>query len=235
MLVSNDFSIRMVGYLIPQVPGDKSEVYDHTFESVMKKIGQQQVFIDISRCSKLTTLPFRCFQSCKSLLYVDVSYTKLNDLRSLCDHLYDLRALNVSGLEVMDSLYHPIAKLPSLEVLTIRNCNISKIDFIENLSCLRSLDLGCNTVTTDPILHIRNLTRLQELVLDSTKFPIETWGEPVFTWANIDVFDHLSSLKLLNISETALEQFQVQIKQRIDRNILMETESRRLVAYVALI
>jgi hypothetical protein len=227
MLVSNDFAIRMMGHLFPQIPGDKKDVYDNNFEGVMRKIGPQQAFIDISRCKKLTTLPFKCFQLCKSLLYLDVSFTNLNDLSIVCYHCYDLRSLNISGIQAMDRNFSPVAKLPSLEVLTMRYSNAYNVDWIEQLSCLRSLDLGVTTIQSDPTWHIRNLTRLQELVLDCTKFPVEVTEVSPPSLQMIEVFSGLSSLKLLNICESSLAPHTEQIAQAVGRPTLVESAPRR--------
>lgn len=110
----------------------------------------------------------------------------------------------------------------------MRNSNALNIDWIELLPMLRSLDLGMNTVKTDPIWHVRNLSRLEELVLDCASFPVELEdGESTPTYANLDVFESLPALKLLNISETELTSFTPQIAERIGRLILLEAASRR--------
>lgn len=226
MQVSNDFALRMVGNLLPQLPRDKTQVYDSNFESVIRKLGAHQLFIDASRCTKLSTLPFGCFRLCKSLLYLDISYTKLNDLRVLTENCSNLRALNISGLALMDRTYNDVANLASIEVLAARNCNIQNVDWLEKLSCLRSLDIGMNTVKTDPIWHVRSMTRLEELVLDRTKFPVEIEEEGVPVYANIEVFEDLTSLKLINISETELSDHGDKIVERIGRQILLESAPR---------
>jgi hypothetical protein len=227
MLVSNDFAIRMMGHLFPQVPGDKKDVYDNNFEGIMRKIGPQQAFIDISRCKKLTTLPFKCFQLCKSLLYLDISFTHVNDLSVICNHCYDLRGLNISGVQAMDKNFSPVAKLPSLEVLTMRYSNVFTIGWIEQLSCLRSLDLGGTTVEFDPTWQVRHLTRLQELVLDCATFPVELSEEAPPSLQMIDVFRELPSLKLLNICESSLAPYSEHIAQAVGRPILIESAPRR--------
>jgi hypothetical protein len=224
MLVSCDFSVRMVGHLIPQVPVDKAQVFDNNFESVMRKLGPHEAFIDISRCKNLTTLPFRCFSLCSSLLYLDISYTRLNDLKVIAENCYDLRGINISGLELMDRTYTRVASLASLEVLVMRKCNVLNVDWLENLPMLRSLDLGMNNVKTDPVWHVRNLTRLEELALDCSTFLAALY-------ANVDVFDGLPALKLLNICETPLEPCTPQIVDKIGRLILVESAARRYLSF----
>jgi hypothetical protein len=70
------------------------------------------------------------------------------------------------------------------------------------------------------------MTRLEELVLDRAKFPVEVEEEGVPVYANIEVFEDLTSLKLINISETELSDHGDKIVERIGRQILLESAPR---------
>jgi hypothetical protein len=127
------------------------------------------MFLDTSRCSKLSSLPFSYLRLCKSLLYLDVSFTKLNDFTPITENCTNLRALNVSGISASSHAhYTKISDLVSLEVLVMRSSNVSAVDWVGNLSQLRSLDLGITTLETDSMNMFRNQTRLQELLLDGS-------------------------------------------------------------------
>jgi len=103
MLVSNDFTMRMNGTILPQIIENKSELNDINFENFIKKVGCYQIFIDISRCFKLTTLSYRHFNLCKNILYLDISYTSCNDIYIICFNCSSLKCINLSGLQLMNS------------------------------------------------------------------------------------------------------------------------------------
>lgn len=227
MLVSNDFSMRMLGQLIPQVPGDKREVYDTTFESVIRKIGVHQSFVDISRCTKLTTLPYGCFQMCRSLLYLDVSYTKLNDIRPITENCTALKALNVAGVQFMAGGSNNISHLASLEILVLRNSNVNDIAWVNKLQVLRSLDLGVLAITSDPILVTRTLTRLQELLLDCTKIKAPAKIDNQFTLDHASVLRSMPNLRLVNVCESDWVDWVEYIKHVLGRPICVQPVSRR--------
>lgn len=229
MMVSHDFAMRMVGNLIPQIPGSKEEVYDTTLESIVRKIGAHQVFMDISRCGKLTTLKFGCLQLCKSLSYLDVSYTKINDLRTISDNCVSLRGLNVAGTTLMDGNYSIVANLVSLEVLTLRNSNVNDVSWVHLLPMLRSLDLGILQVHTDPIAEIRNLTRLEELLLDCSTFPVCQEPSKLSTHL-FEPFRHLPNLRLINLSETELSGHADNIRQCMTHHVYVEPMARRYIS-----
>lgn len=219
--------MRMVGVLIPQIPGSKDDVYDTTLESIIRKIGSHQVFLDISRCRKLTTLKFGCLQLCKSLLYLDVSYTKINDLRTISDHCVSLRGLNVAGTSMMDGNYSIVENLVSLEVVVLRNSNVIDVSWVHQLPMLRSLDLGELKVTTNPISEIRNLTRLQELLLDCSTFPFQNESAAQPTSQVFEPFRNLPNLRLINLSETDLNPYADNIRQCINHHVYFEPMARR--------
>jgi len=227
MLVSNDFSMRMLGQLIPQVPGNKSEVYDSTFESVIRKIGAHQSLIDISRCSMLTSLPYGCLHMCKSLLYLDVSFTKLNDIRPITENCTALKALNVAGIQFMEGSSSNIAYLASLEVLVLRNSNVHDISWVSKLPVLRSLDLGVLSITSDPILSTRLQTRLQELLLDNTRIRVPAPVSNVFTLEHAAILRSMPHLRVLNVCESDWIDWVEYVKHVLDRPVCIEASSRR--------
>lgn len=226
-MVSHDFAMRMVGILIPQIPGSKEDVFDTTLESIVRKIGPHQTFLDISRCMQLTTLPFACLQLCKSLLYLDVSFTKINDLRVISEQCVSLRGLNIAGTSLMDGNYSTIANLVSLEVVVLRNSNINDISWIHQLSMLRSLDLGVIQFHTDPIAEIRNLTRLQELLLDCSTFPFQKETAELSNTPLFEPFRNLPGLRLINLCETEAAAFTEIIRQCIKHHVYFEPMARR--------
>lgn len=103
MLVSNDYVIRSMGSNITQVPEDKNDVNDDNFESILKKIGSHQVFLDFSRCLNITPKSFYLLEMCKSLLYLDVSYTSIADLSVISNNCAVLKGLNLAGTKLQ---YH---------------------------------------------------------------------------------------------------------------------------------
>lgn len=221
MLVSNDFAIRMMGSLFPQVPQRKMEVTDAMMESVLRKIGPQQVFLDVSRCWKLTVQPFNCLKLCKSLVYLDVSYTKLRDLDVIAENCESLRGLNVSGLEINNDSYNALANLQALEVLHLRNCNIISMEWFKDMHTLRSLDLGASTVQLSDSLS--NCTRLEELLLDGCPLSNIVGREK----KALEYFTQLPELKVLNLVDTPLVPWVETLTYRIHHMVCFEALSRR--------
>jgi len=202
-------------------------VYDTTFESVIRKIGVHQSFVDISRCTKLTTLPYGCFQMCRSLLYLDVSYTKLNDIRPITENCTALKALNVAGINFLEEGSSNISNLASLEVLILRGSNVNDISWVNRLQVLRSLDLGVLSITSDPVLVTRNLTRLQELLLDCTKIKAPAKIDNQFTLDHASVLRSMPNLRLVNVCESDWVDWVDYIKHVLGRPVCVQPSSRR--------
>lgn len=120
-------------------------------------IGSYQVFIDISRCSLITSLPCRSFIMCTNLLYLDISYTKLNDISTICEFCTYLKGINISAIKMIEqNIYNKLSNLEYLQILQMRYSNVHELNFILYLQQLRSLDLG-NTIIQCIELYIYNI------------------------------------------------------------------------------
>ena len=76
--------------------------------------------------------------------------------------LLKLNALNLSGSTFPVESISMIAALPSLNSLTLADCNLSTIDYLENAGSLTELDLSHNTIRNlDVLKTMPNLKKLQ--------------------------------------------------------------------------
>ena len=77
-----------------------------------------------------------------------------------------MKSLVMGGVRVND--FSSFKYFDCLEVLSVRSClGVQDLKDISTLSTLRSLDIGhCQKICS--ILEIKQLTRLEELVVDST-------------------------------------------------------------------
>ncbi|KAJ1433276.1 hypothetical protein B484DRAFT_447332 [Ochromonadaceae sp. CCMP2298] len=220
MMLSNTFATRMLGILLPQTPTNKKELLDSHFESDILKMGAHQLLVDVSRCCKLSTRTFKNLSVCRSLLYLDVSYTQINNIDPIVDNCEMLRGLNVSGVNVIDGAFTRVRELSDLEVLLMRLSNVTHIDWMEDLCKLRSLDLGETHIHS--IDSLGGHTRLEELALDRAHFELRG-SELDF----LDVFYGLSSLLLLNICETELARHAEKIRNAVGHDMYIEKVPRR--------
>eukprot|EP01038_Epipyxis_sp_PR26KG_P008123 gene8123-11001_t len=231
MILSSDYSLRLMGKMTPQPPEDKNDVTNLLFNGILNKIGQQQVYLDVSRCSKLTANAFLSFHLSQSLMYLDVSYTQISELNSIANHCKMLKAINLSGTKRVIS-YEPLSQLLILEVLSLRSSAITSIDSIKDLICLRSLDIGKTAITT--ITPISRLTRLEELLLDGFQLP-NLSGNIELSREIIDIFHGLNCLRLINLCETPLNEYREEIRTGFKHEMHLERASRRELFFDAII
>lgn len=196
MQVSNDFLLRTIGAQDGIImPVDKKAARDYLCEIVLKRIGRQQTFLDISRCGLLSAhfSNFTVPNLCPNLVYLDISYTACDDLDVIFTRCKQLKALNVAGVRAMHPSLSGISVLTELEYFCMRSSNIVDISDLASCLVLRSLDFGHCTVR-DLCSTLRSHDRLEELLLDNCK-AFRGSGE-----LEVKVM-HLPSLRLLNVCE----------------------------------
>lgn len=235
MQISHDYVTRFLGTSV-QAPRNKPDVTDDVFSSVVNSSGGHQLMIDCSRC--VNVQQFDCLASCRSLLYLDLSFTSFSNLSSIANNCSVLKALNVAHTQIVD--FSPIQELVTLEVLNLRHTSFSDCSLLQPLQILRSLDMGETAIRTiGPLVH---MYRLEELLLDrcagllQTKDTIET--------SILDMMDEheetlkgtelraclmkLSGLRLLNVSEIgASDDWMDAYLALSHEEICIESKSRR--------
>ena len=220
MLVSSDRILRVMGSHNQQLPRDKEELTDTAFHSIHRKIGYHQTFLDIARGYQLTSSSFAMLGECCNLMYLDISFTKIDDISDIATNCLNLRGLNLAGLQLVDSRYTGLRSFLNMEVLSLRLSNISYLDSLEDLVCIRSLDLGCTKF--ESLKPIAPLRRLEELVLDYST--IMHGSLPSF---------HFKELKLLNPYKSSEQKSLQQLLDEVDgvdgSHLIVETLCRRYV------
>lgn len=83
MLVSHDYSSRLMSDLGVLCPSNRENVTDEIFSRIIQVNGAHQCLIDISRCYVLTSQTFQRLKICTLLQFLDLSYTKVTDLTFL--------------------------------------------------------------------------------------------------------------------------------------------------------
>lgn len=140
MQISHDYLARKNQILIPLVINN---VDDDIFTQIIKIVGEHQRFIDISRCILLTPLVFDKLMVCSSLYYLDISYTAIENISVICNNLFCLKSLNLSGLLHLEpNQFKSLEQLVNLEYLTLRGSSINSLDPISGMVMLRGLDFG---------------------------------------------------------------------------------------------
>lgn len=223
MQVSSDFTVRLTGTSYYQVPKKKKEVDDEKLISIIGMCGQHNIFIDISRCVLLTSVAFTKLSLCKSLIYLDISYTTIETLNIIAESCLSLKSLNFAGCNNIIN-YQPLLIMISLEFLSLRLSNFESEELLQNLQILRSLDLGWTKIKG--ISSISNFTRLEELLLDGCMSIERTNTANV---SLLDTFSSLENLKLLDINNSAFSDIEDNISKSLNFNLCIEKKSRRLV------
>ncbi|CAL5408684.1 unnamed protein product [Camellia sinensis] len=148
--------------------------------------------LDLSGCSALTVLQDKSFEQMPRLWKLDLSETKIKWLPSL-SNLSNLRHLllkKCTGLRVLPPL-ESLSKL-ELNLCGIRLLRETGADFLNNMSCLRILDLSETLLQQLPSMS--NLKTLHELYLK---------GCPDLT--TVPGLKELTKLEVLDLSETAVD------------------------------
>lgn len=223
MMVSNDFCLRIMGNHATQIPEDKEDVTDEAVDSIFNKLLPFQSFVDISRCKKLSPSVVKYFEAGSTLLYLDISYTRINRLEPICNFCVNLKSINLAGLELLDKDYKAMELLTCIELINLRNSNVQNIQSLSQLHCLRSLDLGHTTILN--INPVSNKTRLEELLLDHCNV-LEFQKNKYFLF---QALHSLTNLKLFNYCNSEVAQYSIQIRRTIKSDYYLETTTRRLV------
>lgn len=135
--------------------------------------GAHQRLLSLARCVNVTNVGVEKFSLCQSLLFLNLSYTQIDDISSI-SNCVNLRGVNLAGTNLKS--YDPLKWLSGLEILNLNCSSISSIDTagasFSELRLLRSLDLGgCSglcSLRDLQFLASGQLTRLEELLLDGT-------------------------------------------------------------------
>ena len=207
MILSNYYLIKKLGKHLVKIPSDKKECNDDIIENISLKVGKHQVFLDISRCPNLSNsiIPI-IIQLYDSILYLDISFTKINDLTSIINNCNLLKSLNIAGLKITSSdNYNSLENLLYLELLNLRSSNVSNLLFLRNSYCLRSLDIGCTEIISDGIeIVLNNCTRLEELRLDGCRHYDLTTTTTTIDYLK-DILQKNISLTVININDSNIE------------------------------
>ena len=141
-------------------------------------------------------------------MYLDLSFSNFLDMNHLME-LHHLKSLLLGGVRVNDFSF--LKYFDKLEVLSVRNClGFHDLKDINTMSTLRSLDIGhCQKICT--ILDIKQLTRLEELILDSTGITSARHVPDV-----LDVIKDFKLLRLLNVGNTILR-MRLQLRRHLSR------------------
>lgn len=188
MQISNDFVVRYLGTSILP-PFAKHEVTDALFISIVNTAGAHQQFVDVNRCWGISPETFANLQVLSSLIYLDVSYTRIPSIDVIVSTCKSLKALNLSGLSLSD--FHGLHEIDTLEWLGLRDSNVIDISFAEHLLVLRYLDIGGTNVLS--LRPLSGLVRLEQLCLDGCKHLLETVQQQQ------EVRDCLGSLPVLKL------------------------------------
>ena len=135
--------------------------------------GSHQRLLGLARCANVTNLGIQKLPLCQSLLFLNLSYTQIDDISSISTCV-NLRGVNLAGTNLKS--YDPLKWLSGLEILNLNCSSIQSVDTagegFSELRLLRSLDLGnCPGLCSLQDLHFLasgQLTRLEELLLDGT-------------------------------------------------------------------
>lgn len=222
MRVANDFILRVMGAQEGGsiIPLDRSAVDDVIATRVLTRMGSQQSYIDIARCYAVSSsiinkhLPHHC----TALVYLDVSYTKCDDLTQIFLHCQGLRTLNAAGLTFLVHDLQGIGNLYQLEALSLRSSSITDIRAIEGLPLLRSLDFGCTTLTKIE-KAFNNKKRLEEILFDYCQISN--------TEAFLDAVPALESLKVMNLHGSNLLDSEIFIRDLAVGPVYFEKMCRR--------
>lgn len=80
-------------------PKTRKDVDDRIFETQISLLGGHQLMIDAGRCNSVSAQKLILIRQCMSLLYLDISYTKLNSMREIAEQCTSLRSLMLGKLK----------------------------------------------------------------------------------------------------------------------------------------
>jgi len=253
MLCNTDYAFRRMSGVY-QHPKNRLEVDDVLFDSYVNLQGGHQTMIDVSRCINVSSPRFDQMGQCLNVMYLDLSFTRIANIEAIAENCVCLRSLLLAGTkELAHDAFEPLSKLAYLELLSLRgarNVDSQTVTLCQDMLTLRSLDLGHTQVTS--ITCLRKLTRLEELVLDSTQLCNDnssTGGNnskknassssssstSVAAAASIDeAFEDtleclacMTSLRVLNLRDTQLTKHSRDILAVLHEDLCLEPKSRR--------
>lgn len=217
MLLSQKLLINRSNAIGVTIPSNSDEVIDLIVLKLTALSGSHQRYINISRCSRLTSNCLNNIGKCQGLLYLNISYTTIENISPLIN-LPLLKSLSIAGLHLIN--YDDIKWLVTLEILNTQFSNFSKPELLCNFNVLRSLDFGHTPITN--INGIQRLTRLEELYLDSTPYIQESSNQMI-----VNSLVDLSSLKLLQIGNSNLTKALNLFQQTLPPLVTIVTKPRR--------
>lgn len=153
-------------------------------------------------------------EMCKSITGIDTSgyvLTTLADLE-LFPNLTELyvdnsgRELNLKGIN----------KIPNVVSITLRNCQLSEIDRLSDLSSLEYLDLSTDEsfgTQINDYSSLANLTNLKHLDLSWTAYNVYN----PYDLVDASFINHLSNLEELNIYETGIDNYSLDALSHLKR------------------
>ena len=151
-------------------------------------------------------------------MYLDLSFSHFLDLGHLKE-LQHLKSLILGGVRVND--YSLLKNFDGLEVLSVRCC-LGFVDLkdVSTMTTLRSLDVGhCKRICS--ILEIKQLTRLEELIMDSTGITSARHVPDC-----LDVLQGFRELRLLNVGNTILTNHRQALLEVMRQDSVLESDSR---------
>ncbi|XP_044262521.1 leucine-rich repeat-containing protein 15-like [Tribolium madens] len=115
------------------------------------------------------------------------------------ENLPKLKQLQLMGFNLTQLSTNYFQNLNLLETLTIRSCNVEKIDpnFLDNFPNLKKFEFSWNHITQLPPNFFKKSSKLENLYLDRNNLTDLSWDE----------FDGLTSLKYLDISANQISSF----------------------------
>ena len=119
-----------------------------------------------------------------NLSQLEITGMEIDSLAFLSS-LSKLESLNLSGCTFKPEEMTVIAGLPALKTLSLSDCNLSTIDYLENAPSLTTLDLSNNTIRNLEVLT--SIPGLKELNLNHNAVTA------------LDILGNLNSLEVLNV------------------------------------
>lgn len=132
------------------------------------------------------------FPNLETFMFSAYKY-KLTDIEPLAQ-MTSLKNLYIEGEDQIKD-YSPLKNLVNLEVLELRNTNVSDISFLQYMPKLQQLDFFMSLLVTDTEV-LANLTELNRVVLDETGV------------ANIKGLANLTKLEFVSLQGTLVTDFE---------------------------
>jgi hypothetical protein len=223
MLLSQRLIIRRSKAIGIEMPNEADSVTDATVSRLCALTGGHQRMICVARCYRLTNLSLGNIHRCQGLQYLNLSYTGIENISPLMN-LPILRSLSLAGLNLIN--YDELRWLVTVEILNLQYSNFSKPELLTDFCLLRSLDLGHTPITT--LVGLEELTRLEELYLDSTR---RLTDQPKVMESLLLILKHSSEgLKYLQLGDSIfIKSFHQLLGQLSSSKVTIATKPRHIV------